>query len=289
MEQEQIAERMEFVGASEAPVIMGVSPWKTINELWEEKLGLRIPPPTNHAQQRGLDLEEEARAAFQEMSTLSTEPIVIYHPTIPFMRASLDGMDAEQSMILEIKCPGKVDHELAKKGLIPSKYFPQLMHQLACAEQYGIEWVHYFSYLPGDEKESVHLIVPKDNAYIKEMIAKEKEFWNCVETLVAPKSPIPEINNEDWKEILDKYLDLKSRRWAQEVLVENLKAEEEQTLAQLVRLTNGQEVRGFGFILGQNTRKGQVDYGKVPHLKDVDLEQYRKAPTTYWTIKKDKG
>ena len=36
-------------------------------------------------------------------------------------------------------------------------------------------------------------------------------------------------------------------------------------------------------------RKGSVDYKKIPELEGIDLDQYRKDPTEFSTIKKDKG
>jgi hypothetical protein len=33
------------------------------------------------------------------------------------------------------------------------------------------------------------------------------------------------------------------------------------------------------------TRKGNVDYAKIPELKAIDLEKYRKAPSQYYQFK----
>lgn len=55
----------------------------------------------------------------------------------------------------------------------------------------------------------------------------------------------------------------------------------------LIDLTEGLNVKGCGVSIIHSTRVGAVDYKLVPELKGVDLDQYRKAPTTTVTVKVD--
>ncbi len=51
----------------------------------------------------------------------------------------------------------------------------------------------------------------------------------------------------------------------------------------------GSDKRGAQSLSGKEvSRIGAVDYGKIPELKGVDLDQYRKASTTTTTIKIEK-
>ena len=50
------------VGASDAPAIMGVSPWMDVEALWLEKTGRATGRPSSFAMRRGQLLEPEARA-----------------------------------------------------------------------------------------------------------------------------------------------------------------------------------------------------------------------------------
>ena len=104
--------RKNKIGASDAPVIMHVSPWKTPYQLWEEKLGLK-ESFSSSAMKRGLEMEESARKAFEKETGLVVFPQVLFHKEHEWMMASLDGIDIEGKNIVEIKCPGKVDHEIA--------------------------------------------------------------------------------------------------------------------------------------------------------------------------------
>src|SRR5271170_7079883 len=131
--------RKTKVGASDAPVIMEVSPYKTPYQLWQEKLSLATSKQ-NYAMQRGHEMEPMARAAFEELTGLMVTPMVKFHPLHAWMMASLDGVDVSGQNIAEIKCAGKEDHEIALSGQIPEKYFPQLQHQLEVCQ---LEMAYY--------------------------------------------------------------------------------------------------------------------------------------------------
>jgi predicted phage-related endonuclease len=93
------------------------------------------------------------------------------------MIASFDGISVKRDYALEIKCPGKKDHGTALKGSIPIKYYPQLQHQLAVC---GLDFIYYYSF---DGEDGVTLIVQRDDDFIKNMIDKEKQFWDHLQTL----------------------------------------------------------------------------------------------------------
>ena len=174
--------RKDYIGASDAPIILGVSPYKTPYQLWLEKLGFGPEQVYSPAMQRGHDLQPKALAKFEEMTGL----IMIdeqrrYHKEYPWMMATIDGMSPDGQTIVEIKCPKKADHQLAKDGVVPVHYFPQLQHQLAVC---GLDMVYYFSF-DGDEGAVVE--VSRDQIYIDDMIRKEMEFWECVQLFTPPK------------------------------------------------------------------------------------------------------
>ena len=199
--------RKNKIGASDAPVIMHVSPWKTPYQLWEEKLGLK-ESFSSYAMKRGLEMEERAREAFEKETGLVVFPQVLFHKEHEWMMASLDGIDIEGKNIVEIKCPGKVDHEIALSGNIPEKYFPQLQHQMAICE---LDKAYYFSY---SDNSSKVIVVNRDESYIKNMICKEVEFYDCVQNLTAPRMIERDfIQKEDdiWIETAAKWKQIKNQ------------------------------------------------------------------------------
>src|ERR1700690_2844696 len=85
--------RKDKVGASDAPVIMGVSPWSTPLKLWEEKMGLRQPRKPTKSMEEGINNEEKARQMFEKETGIYVLPNVFVHPSLGWLMASFDGMD----------------------------------------------------------------------------------------------------------------------------------------------------------------------------------------------------
>lgn len=172
--------RQNGIGASDAAIIMGMSPWKTRKDLWAEKVGLQTPTEASWFMQRGNELEPYARELYISETNIHVEPKVIFHPTISWIFASLDGIDEEGETIVEIKCPGKKDHALAKEGKIPEKYYPQLQHQMVVC---NLKEAHYFSF---DGQSGVLLTIKRDDLFIDRMMEEESRFWQCVENFITP-------------------------------------------------------------------------------------------------------
>ena len=176
------AMRREKIGASDAPIILELSPWKTPKALWMEKLGLTEPPPMTAAMQHGIDTEPLAREAFEKITGIFVLPEVRIHPDLHWMMASMDGVSLDGTNAVEIKCPrSRIDHDKAQSGIIPEKYFPQLQHQMHVC---GLDYIYYFSF----HKDSQALLtVHRDDQYIKMMIEEEKKFWDCMQSLLPPE------------------------------------------------------------------------------------------------------
>lgn len=176
--------RLKGIGASDAPIIMGKSPWKTIDQLWEEKVTGIDNYKDNPSMARGRELEDTARALFSKLQDVEVFPKNIIHPEWKFLRASLDGMTIERDLIVEIKCPNKKDHKEALDGKAPEKYYPQCQHQLLVT---GLPKMYYFSYSPSfKEQEGACVEVLADDEYIEDMRTAEKHFWCAVINKIKP-------------------------------------------------------------------------------------------------------
>ena len=266
--------RKNKIGASDAPVILGVSPWMTPHALWEEKLGLKEPRQANENMRRGNELEETARLLYIDYLGKHVEPVVLIHPDHNWIMASLDGLSSCGKYAVEIKCPGIKDHAVAKAGFIPDKYYPQLQHQLAVT---GLQSMHYMSYFEGD---FVVVTVDRDNMYIEMLILTEKRFWNQLQNFEEPDfSDGDFVKKEDsmWVEAANKYMIAKEELARAEDMEKFWKNE-------LVKLADGKSSKGAGICLSKIVKKGNVDYSKIKELESVDLEQYRKKSSTYWRV-----
>jgi putative phage-type endonuclease len=265
--------RKDHIGASDAPVIMQVSPYATPYELWLEKLSIK-EKEDNWGMEQGRIKEPIARAELEKQTGLMFMPTVRFHPQYKWMMASLDAIDLEEKYIAEIKCPGLEDHSIAEAGKVPEKYFPQIQHQL---EVTGLEMAYYFSF---HASVGVLVKVPRDDKYIKNMIEKEQEFYECVQQLNPPK-----ITDRDYVEVTDESWLNTAMKW--KLINQQLKAleEQEKELRQgLISNSPHANCMGAGIKVSKTIRKGNIDYSKITELKNVDLEQYRKPSAEYWKI-----
>ncbi len=184
-----LAWRATGLGSSDAPVIMGVSPWKTPHQLWEEKAGIvKREQTANWATDRGNRLEPIARARYELESDVEMPPATCKHYQYEFLLASMDGWNPKLKKGLEIKCPGRPDHEKAMAGNVPEKYYPQLQHQIMVT---GAESIDYYSYyvpkgVRDDQGESVTITVKPDLDYIRDLFKKELDFWECIQNKESP-------------------------------------------------------------------------------------------------------
>lgn len=263
--------RRKKIGASDAPIILEVSPWKTPYQLWLEKTSGELPAISAY-QKRGMELEELARQVFEKKTGMIMFPKVVLHPIFDWMMASLDGMDIDKQSIVEIKCPGQLDHDTAKAGKIPEKYIPQLQHQLAVT---GLKLAYYFSF---DGYDGVIVEVGRDDSYIEQMIGREKAFLECVETCIPP--PLKDrdfVNRQDstWIEASTKWLEVQKQ-------LEFLEKEEKILRESLIKLASDQSCYGGGIRLTKSIRKGVIQYSQVPELQGIDLEKYRKSSSEFW-------
>ncbi len=172
--------RRSHICASDAPAIMNESPFKDCMKLYDEKIHA-YEQPVSYYMQRGKDLEKIALEMFEQETGLVMFPMVGVHEGIDWMAASFDGVSVDRKTILEIKCPGKKDHQTALKGKIPKKYTAQIQHQIYVS---GTDFAFYYSF---DGEKGIILEVKRDQEYIEIMLAKELEFWNCIQTRTYPK------------------------------------------------------------------------------------------------------
>lgn len=273
--------RRSRIGASDAPVILGVSPYKTPYQLYLDKVE-GIEQVQNSAMKRGQELEGEARKAFEDMyemlymDKVEVVPCVVQSDTYNWMIASLDGLDQSKGVLVEIKCPGPKDHQLAMEGKIPEHYIPQLQHQLFVT---GLDSMFYFSYRNGDG-HPVLLEYKRENGSMGKLIREEAKFMECIRSRMPPS-----LTDKDYEERFDlEFLEV-AMKFAKVKEELDQKAQEEQLLKdRLIKLSNNKNCRGGRVKVAQCCRRGTVDYSKIEQLSGIDLEVYRKPATKYSTV-----
>ena len=74
---EWLAMRRTKIGASDAPIIMGVSPWTTPLQLWEQKV-LGTSRAKTFFMQEGIDWEPKIREWYSNKTGLKFQPEVVW-------------------------------------------------------------------------------------------------------------------------------------------------------------------------------------------------------------------
>jgi putative phage-type endonuclease len=149
---EWLAWRSQGLGASDAPIVTGVSPWRKRSGLLKEKRRALQERPTaireasaGRAAARGKRLEPEAAEWYRGLTGIACAPVCGEHDALPWLRASLDGWNDSLPRVVELKCPGQSSHDIALGGEVPAIYRPQLVHQSIVA---GCARVDYVSFDP---------------------------------------------------------------------------------------------------------------------------------------------
>lgn len=266
------------LGSSDAPVVMGVSPWKTPLQLYLEKIGEAKGFDGNFATERGQRLEPVARAQFELLMDAEFPPMLAVHSEHSFIRASLDGYNVALGAVLEIKCPGKDDHDKALAGMVPEKYIWQVEHQMLVV---GAKKAYYYSF--DGESGAVVEVLPNLERQ-KELVKALTAFWGRVKSKTPPKESdrdYVELTDQVVRDLFLEYKRIKKMSDDLEPVLNKIKGE---IVDKLKHEPHGRySVDGVKFV--KSVRPGSVDYVKMGKELGIDPEQYRKASVNVYTIR----
>jgi len=133
---EQLENRINYVGGSDAPIIMGLSPYRNVVDLWHEKTG-QIEPrdiSDNPYVKAGNFLEPCIRTWFEHETGLKiTHENEFYaHPEYDFIGGHIDGWIRSENAIFEAKTSTN-DKIWGSNGInqIPDHYLIQIAYYMA--------------------------------------------------------------------------------------------------------------------------------------------------------------
>jgi putative phage-type endonuclease len=279
---EWIEYRRTRIGASDSPVILGVSPFKTPFGLYEEKVygkSVRL----NEAMKRGTRREDEARLWLCHHFDMQFVPRIVEHKDHEWKFASLDALSYNNLFLVEIKWANSIVHSLAKKDQVVDYYYPQIQSQLACT---GLDRGYFLSCFesPDHPLEFILVEVKRDNLFIEKMIEKEKEFYQRCIVEMQP----PDMMDADYEHVKDNlhfdYRCAEYHRISKEIAA--LEKEKKSHYDAIIEMSSGRSCRSEAFKATKFTVKGNIEYGKIPQLKDVNLESFRKETREQWRIGK---
>jgi putative phage-type endonuclease len=174
--------RRKGIGSSDAAVLMGLSPYKSINRLWLEKTEqIDLDQTTSYMAERGTRLEAKALREYIKYTGIHVVDHTCQHPKFKFVKASLDGWNSEFELIVEIKCPRKENHYRAvAENFIKPEYYSQIQHQYLAS---GAKYADFWSF---DGVSGHKIPVLPDSWFMGELLEREIMFWDLVERRVEP-------------------------------------------------------------------------------------------------------
>lgn len=273
------------LGSSDAPVLLGVNPWKSLHTLWLEKTD-QLPEEKkfkgNWATERGNRLEPIVRDTYNKRFGTNMQPENMEYKLKPFMRVSFDGIDHDLRRVIEIKCPGAKDHQTAMAGEVPEKYMPQVQWQLMIS---GYDDLDYISW-DGESDELAIVRVKPDQDMIKKLYGRAVWFWNLVQTKTPPPSNTTEQQlTEQEQDALSRHLKEYASVKRQ---IDNLMIQSELLKQYIKAIVKSDKTVCGEFTVSWVEKKGAIDYNKIEALKGIDLEKYRGDSTKYIMIKESK-
>ena len=171
--------RRKGIGGSDASVVMGKNPWRSIQQLWEDKTGKTpVQETSNEYTYWGNVMEGIIRKEFMNRTGLKVRQkhFMMFHPQFQFMFADVDGIVTDErgeKCIFEAKTVSQYREEEWRDGKIPVEYMMQVQHYLAVCEMQKA----YIAALIGGNHFIYHTIL-RDEGMIAELVHAEKQFWN---------------------------------------------------------------------------------------------------------------
>lgn len=179
-----INNRNAGIGASDAPIIAGLSPWRTPVELWQEKIGAGKAQAEDWPMRAGKALEQVVLDAFAEEhgSPVTSRGERVIDPAWPARWVTLDGLTEGGSALVEAKTDSDAS-EWGEPGTdqIPPQYVVQVQHALACTQLF----VAYVPVLIGLRELRIYQ-VQRDDRIVAQLTDMERRFWGHVQSGEAP-------------------------------------------------------------------------------------------------------
>lgn len=281
--QEWLDWRKAVFTASDAPAMMGVSKYKSRNELIKEKATGQSKPVSAQMQaifDEGHETEDLARPIIEAELGETLYNVVAVHDEQPHIAASFDGITMDDRIIFEHKVyrnskASKERYDLAKDGKLLDMDMMQVQQQLLVSDAEKC----LFVVSDGTSENMAIVEVKPDNDMQKSII----DGWAVFQEDLNNYHDAVQADTE----LQTMYQDYAKAKAEADKLNEAVKVLDKQIkdrAKDITAETGANEIIGNGFTIAKIKRKGTIDYAKIPELNGVDLEAYRKKGSEYFKL-----
>lgn len=250
------------------------NPQSVMREVVREANGAEREFNGNVATDWGTQYEAEALASYEAANFCTVQQHgLCLHDDYNWIGYSPDGRIGDK--LLEIKCPysQKIPDEVPAHYLAQVQLGMTVMGLASCDFMYWTPTdfrVFYVEHDPEWFDTNLPLFKVCHKQYKKEL--KNKEHL---------ESPIKQMTGSEWEEAVMEW------RLAQ-MLLSDAKTKEEKARSKIINLAGEVSATGNGLKVTRVERQGSVDYSKVPELKGINLDQYRKQGSVSYRITEEK-
>jgi putative phage-type endonuclease len=182
-------DRRNWIGGSDAPVILGLTSWKTPFELYLEKIGEREQADLSEVErvQWGIVLEDVVASMYMRKTGKKVRRMNQRKTTNEYgfpQAAQVDRMIVGERIPLEIKTTDASNRsQWGEEGSpdIAVHYYPQVQQQILLTGVRSAEVAVLFG-----GNRLITYLVPRDQGFIDNMIEAERNFWTAVQTRNPP-------------------------------------------------------------------------------------------------------
>jgi putative phage-type endonuclease len=186
--QQEILDRVNFIGASDVACIFNLSQYKTPYALYLEKLGVTpLSFEQTEYQRWGSLLEPVIREEFKRRhpDKVITTPKQLTHPKLTFFKGNLDGYLPDENAILEIKtCSAFNAKQWGEQGsdCIPLDYMLQVATYCAIAQA---DKAYIVVLIGGNDYREYSY--QRDLDIERRILEECTKFWQCVQQQNPPE------------------------------------------------------------------------------------------------------
>jgi putative phage-type endonuclease len=282
--------RREHIGSSDIAAIVGLSPWKSRHDVWEDKVLGKTNFESTYAMERGKTLEPIARERYIKETSIEVEPAVCESSKHPFFMTSLDGLSKDKKRVVEIKIPvSRKLLELAKVDKIEDHYKCQCQWHLMVSEADQVDFNVFYA----DEDGNIETATIKILADVEfqQMLEKEAvEFWKSIKMGNEPPMEDEEFIEIDTPEFMEAAIAWKeaNKRVLQfKTTYEALQDELEEAKKNLLEQTDGGNCVGSGLRIKRVDQKPTINWDLLKKdfkITEEQLKPYEKVAKFYFRI-----
>lgn len=278
------------IGGSDAGAVCGLNPYRSVMEVYYDKISEEIEEIDNEAMRQGREFEDYVARRFMEATgkKVRRANAMFYDEKHPFMLADVDRMVVGENAGLECKTASPYMAEKWKDGKIPVSYEIQCHHYMSVMNTdawyiavliYGREFKFYR--------------IERDDQMLADLIGIEQDFWeNHVRKRVIPSpdgseaadSVIAEYykrSNSQSIPLLGFNERLRRRGELMEV-IERMETEKRQIEQELkLFLGESETAEGEGYrVSWKNIVTSRVDSERLKKERPEIYKEYQKASTS---------